>query len=348
VELATPVARYLGPADRELLTACRCSTGARFENDVEAFVQTRLIDYHDWRAQHTAHTIIGLELEELGLVAVGSHEHDLLRDRGEALTGRYLECAAVTLDHQGAVLSDVDPLDPDGRPVTIGRYLLEAMLSDIAELDRAPQHRVSIIETARAAAIEEAEQDSEPTGGENVNRLVQEAVLVGLGRRLAERGSWTGETHLQKTAYLAAELEGIDFDFDFILYKHGPFSFELRDELDAMRAEGLIDSVVTDPRYGAKLVITRRGQALERRFAKTMRRYEEPLDTIASVLGDRGVMDLERLATAMWMTREDPDASVQMRAEALVAIKPHISLDAATSSVEEIDTLMSGPMALTS
>jgi hypothetical protein len=138
MQLATPAARYLGPADRELLAGFRCSTGFWFEEDVETFIRTRLIDYHDWRAPHTGHAVIGLELDEVGLVAVGSHEADLVRDGRAELTATLLECAAVALECQGAVLGDVDPLDPDGRPVTIGRYLLEAMLSDAGELDRAP------------------------------------------------------------------------------------------------------------------------------------------------------------------------------------------------------------------
>ena len=74
MELPTPAARYLGLADRDLLAAMRCSTGAWFEDDVETFIQTRLADYHDWRRPHTDHTIVGLELADLGLVAVGSHE----------------------------------------------------------------------------------------------------------------------------------------------------------------------------------------------------------------------------------------------------------------------------------
>ena len=52
---------------------------------------------------------------------------------------------------------------------------------------------------------------------------------------------WSGETHLQKATYLACWLVDIPFDFDFILYKHGPFSFELRDELGSMRADRLLD-----------------------------------------------------------------------------------------------------------
>ena len=39
-----------------------------------------------------------------------------------------------------------------------------------------------------------------------MNRLSQGVVLVGLARRLYEQGSWTGETHIQKAAYLLHEL----------------------------------------------------------------------------------------------------------------------------------------------
>ncbi len=137
MDLAVPAARYLGLADRARLAGFRCSTGAWFEDDVEAFIRDRLVDYHDWRAAHTGHTIIGLELGDR-LVAVGSHEADLIRRRGEEITGTLLESAAVALDCQGAVLPEVAPLDPDDRAVTLGRYLLETLLSDLAQLDRAP------------------------------------------------------------------------------------------------------------------------------------------------------------------------------------------------------------------
>ncbi|MGH2902807.1 MAG: hypothetical protein ACRDK7_04380 [Solirubrobacteraceae bacterium] len=173
-----------------------------------------------------------------------------------------------------------------------------------------------------------------------MNQLAQKAVLAGLAKRLVDRGSWGGETHLQKAAYLLSQLCDVDFDFDFILYKHGPFSFELRDELSCMRTEGLMESFAPSPRYGPRLLVTGRGDELEKRFEKTMERYGESLDWIADTLGDRGVMDLERLATAMWMTREKPGAPVRSRAEALTVVKPHISLEDATESVEEIDRLI--------
>jgi hypothetical protein len=172
-----------------------------------------------------------------------------------------------------------------------------------------------------------------------MNRLAQQAILSGLAKRLASRGSWTGETHLQKAAYLLSKLCGIDFDFDFILYKHGPFSFELRDELAAMRADDLLEGYAPSPRYGPRLLVTSRGEELEARFEKTMQRYGESLDWIADTLGSRGVMDLERLATSMWMTLEDPTSSVRSRARALTKVKPHISLKDAMESVQEIEDL---------
>lgn len=173
-----------------------------------------------------------------------------------------------------------------------------------------------------------------------MNQLAQEAVLVALARQLEEKGSWTGETHLQKAAYLLSEIGGVDFDFRFILYKYGPFSFELRDELAAMREDGLLEQRTQDPRYGPRLVVTERGTAHQARFSKTLDRYRKSLDFIAEALGSRGVMDLERLATAMWVTRKAPEATVRQRAEALVDVKSHIDLDNAVEAVEEIDRLL--------
>jgi hypothetical protein len=91
VELPTPAARFLRATDRDLLAAMRCSTGVWFEDQVETFVQTRLADYHDWRQPHTDHTFVGLELGGLGLIAVGSHEEEFVRDRVEVVISTYLE-----------------------------------------------------------------------------------------------------------------------------------------------------------------------------------------------------------------------------------------------------------------
>lgn len=174
-----------------------------------------------------------------------------------------------------------------------------------------------------------------------MNQLAQEAVLVGLARRLYDRGSWSGETHLQKAAYLLHELSGVPFDFNFILYKHGPFSFELRDELGSMRADRLLEREPQPPPYGPRFIVTERGRELEGRFGRTMERYRAALDWVADRLGDRGVVELERLATALWVTRELGDAaSVEARVARLHQVKPHVAITEGADAVREIDGML--------
>jgi uncharacterized protein YwgA len=179
-----------------------------------------------------------------------------------------------------------------------------------------------------------------------VNRLAQEAVLAGLARRLDERGSWSGETHIQKAAYLLHELTEVPFDFDFILYKHGPFSFELRDELASMRADRLLERQPQPAPYGPRILVTERGRELEQRLARTMERYGPRLDWVAERLGAKNVLDLERLATALWITREHPDTDEETRAGELTEIKPHVHRHAALAAVREIDGLLADAGAL--
>ena len=173
-----------------------------------------------------------------------------------------------------------------------------------------------------------------------MNRLAQEAVLAGLARRLDEKGSWSGETHIQKAAYLVHELTNVTFDFDFILYKHGPFSFQLRDELASMRADRLLERQPQPAPYGPRIIITGRGRELEERFAQTMERYGPRLNWIAEQVGPKNVLELERLATALWIARHHPETDPEWRATELTRIKPHVNRDAALAAVSEIDEML--------
>src|ERR1700738_1219654 len=88
-------------------------------------------------------------------------------------------------------------------------------------------------------------------------------VLVAeLANRMRNEGSWAGETHLQKCVYFLQELLGVPTDYDFVLYKHGPFSFTLREELGEMRSEGLLEIRMNPQPYGPSLVATEQSRSL--------------------------------------------------------------------------------------
>ncbi len=74
-----------------------------------------------------------------------------------------------------------------------------------------------------------------------MNRLQRAVVLLTMLDALKRRGSWCGETHLQKSVYFLVELCAVPLGYSFVLYRHGPYSFELSDEITALRADMLLD-----------------------------------------------------------------------------------------------------------
>ena len=62
-----------------------------------------------------------------------------------------------------------------------------------------------------------------------MDRIKNVAILLQLIGSLKKYGSWGGETHVQKATYSLQQLKSVPLNFHFVLYKHGPFSFDLRD-----------------------------------------------------------------------------------------------------------------------
>jgi uncharacterized protein YwgA len=53
--------------------------------------------------------------------------------------------------------------------------------------------------------------------------------------------------------YILETVLGVPSGFEFILYKHGPFSFDLRDELGSLRTDGFIEWELKSERYRPSL-----------------------------------------------------------------------------------------------
>jgi hypothetical protein len=176
-----------------------------------------------------------------------------------------------------------------------------------------------------------------------VNRMAKAALLTRLLIALRNHGSWCGETHVQKSIYLLQELCAVPLDFRFVLYKHGPFSFDLRDELTSLQADDLLALQPQAIPYGPRLAPTVGAQALANRFPKTLASYGAAVDFIAERLGSCGVNALERLATAVYVRRQHPEASSTECAKILVGLKPHILLENALTAVDEADQLFLRP-----
>jgi uncharacterized protein YwgA len=173
-----------------------------------------------------------------------------------------------------------------------------------------------------------------------MDRLRKAAILMRLVERLRKEGSWCGETHVQKATFFLQELMQIPLEFDFVLYKHGPFSFDLRDELTGLRADELL---VLEPHwpYGPRMAPTNRSDYIQRLFSKTLDKYDRLISFIAEKLGPKGVIELERLATALYVTkRAGAGMSAERRADVVTELKPHIPREIAIHVVEAADRMI--------
>ena len=173
-----------------------------------------------------------------------------------------------------------------------------------------------------------------------MERLKRAAIVTTLVDQLRDEDSWCGETHVQKAVYFLQSLFDVPTDFEFILYKHGPFSFDLRDELTSLRADELVALEVQLP-YGPRIITTEGGKYIQEARSKTVKKWDHAIKYVASKLGKKDVVELERLATALFVTRNAEEmTSVKERATELKRLKSHIDKDAATKALIELDRIV--------
>jgi hypothetical protein len=170
-----------------------------------------------------------------------------------------------------------------------------------------------------------------------MKRLQKAVVLAELINKMNDYESWCGETHVQKTVYFLQELLKVPTGYEFVLYKHGPFSFDLRDEITDWRAYELFRWEPRHAPYGPSLRATSNAEKLGERYPKTRRRYEKQIAFVARTVGRKGVAELERLATALYVTATMPKSGDEARSERIHELKPHVPMNLALKAVREID-----------
>mgnify|MGYP001167375148 CR=1 FL=1 len=164
----------------------------------------------------------------------------------------------------------------------------------------------------------------------------REMVLIGgVVNSLRSRGSWTGETHIQKTAYVAKIRRNVPFESEFVLYKHGPFSFELSKSIGHMLSRDLLSSE-NNRGYGPSYALNRSlWTALNKGLSDFYSDFSNAIDDIGIRFSNKNVAELERIATAVYVVDKHPHDSDEFRAEIITKIKPHISRETALEALQE-------------
>jgi len=155
-----------------------------------------------------------------------------------------------------------------------------------------------------------------------------------------EHDSWCGDTHVQKACYFLQELLNVPLGFKFILYKHGPYSFDLNDEMSALRADEFLDIYVRESQYGPSYCLGNLASKLRQKFPKTSHRFSKQILFVAETIGDKGVSELERLATALFVRlNEKEELNVADAADVLTRYKPHVPTTMAVQAITRVDEI---------
>jgi hypothetical protein len=167
-----------------------------------------------------------------------------------------------------------------------------------------------------------------------MDEMLRRKIVISLISELRASGSWCGETHVQKGMYLLKEVGGIPIDHDFILYKHGPYSFELKEEMMAMRADGLLKTIPQPAPYGPSLGPGPNSALFEARSPSISEKIESAIKFVASEVGSDRVTDLEKICTAVLVIREGVCSDGTSCANRLHELKPHVPIPDARIAVE--------------
>ena len=168
-----------------------------------------------------------------------------------------------------------------------------------------------------------------------MNRFEQRVVLCHLVDAMHQHGSWVGETHIQKCSMFLQKMLGVPIDYHFILYKHGPYSFDLRSELAEMRVRFLID-VEPHPRYAPSYVLGTRGEG----SVNLPNKYSKEINFVSEEVSPKDIRELERVSTVYFIQQENRGLTPSQVARRVCELKPHIQPHQAASAVQEVQHII--------
>lgn len=167
-----------------------------------------------------------------------------------------------------------------------------------------------------------------------MKRLQKAALISEMLDRIIAKGSWAGETHLQKCLFFLQEMRCVSTGYIFQLYRYGPYSFDLSDEIIQLRGDGIVSLV---PRkHGSSLKTSGLSIQLRTHYPKTLKKYTDDIDFIAEHFGNLNATELGKLATAYYFILQDKTSSDEEIAEKVNKAKPYISIPEGIEATKKV------------
>lgn len=174
-----------------------------------------------------------------------------------------------------------------------------------------------------------------------MDRLWQARLVSDVVEALRENESWTAESHVQKCIYMVKELFGTEVPFRFVPYKHGPYSFELRDEIGRLLSTRVLVSEPARP-YGPRIRTRSDSVHLRRQLERVNHGLSDQIVFVAGKIGKMSASDVGLLATGILVLKEQDSRQVSSR-EPLVrfrSLKPAVEEETCIEYISKARNLL--------
>lgn len=105
-----------------------------------------------------------------------------------------------------------------------------------------------------------------------------------------------GRKRLQKLTYLLQQRGGARMGYKFIPYYYGPYSHELRNDVDLLEALGLVESIGENP---CEFSLTEKGQAFVEHIPREKLKNEEKIEKFVSKYGLKDTSELVLISKSL-------------------------------------------------
>ena len=104
--------------------------------------------------------------------------------------------------------------------------------------------------------------------------------------------------------------------YSFVLYKHGPYSFDLKLDTSRLLGRRMLKQEPSAPPYGPRLRATTIMSNHVARHHEAIGRHSKDITRVVQFVGSRGVAELERLSTALYVTVRNEERIDRIPSEA--------------------------------
>ncbi len=150
-------------------------------------------------------------------------------------------------------------------------------------------------------------------------------LLIYILDKLNKRMDRSGETAIQKLIYLMIMKNNVTFDYEYIIYDYGPWSFELMKDIEFLENAHLINKHSDPSGYGSKIVPNKEMNFVSEYLDKTVRkrtRWDQKIVDIIDSYSRMPAKQLALLTTFIYIYNKHPGKNEKEIIDLVKMIKP--------------------------